>query len=241
MIVALLGAESTGKSTLSHALAHHLRAALAHAGAATAAPVVVVDEGLRTWCQTHGRVPQPHEQAPLAWAQDDRIRQAQQQAGPTGWVVADTASVMTAAYSDHYFGGAPWFDRPAAGRTPLVADIHLLMGLDLPWQADGPWRDGPAVQAAVDDRLRQRLQASGTRYLAVYGQGPARTAAALGALAGVAPDPALKEALKKEAINLYPPCANGQKILKNGWACETCSDPACERRLFTRLMDTPDR
>lgn len=235
MIVALLGAECTGKSTLAHALAHHLRAAMERLGRPP--HVAVVDEWLRTWCETQGRPPQAHEQAQVAAQQDERIRHAAQHVGPQGWVLADTTSLMTAAYSDHYFGSTPWFDRPPPeAALPMGPHVHLLLGLDLPWQADGPWRDGPTAQAAVDACLRQRLLASGRRHHAVYGQGPARTAAALAALAAETPDAALASAIKTEAITLYPACANAEKSTKNDWMCNACSDPGCERRLFSRLM-----
>jgi nicotinamide riboside kinase len=60
--VALLGAESTGKTTLSHALAAALRAE-GHA-------VAVVPERLRAWCEAAGRAPTPEEHRAIAQAQD---------------------------------------------------------------------------------------------------------------------------------------------------------------------------
>ena len=59
-IVALLGAECTGKSTLAEALARRFSAGL-------------VTEYLREWCDTHGRTPHQHEQAHIAAEQARRI------------------------------------------------------------------------------------------------------------------------------------------------------------------------
>lgn len=58
LTVALLGAESTGKTTL----AHRLREVLAAEGHR----VAVVAEYLREFCDTHGRTPRPEEQAGIA-------------------------------------------------------------------------------------------------------------------------------------------------------------------------------
>ena len=59
--IALLGAESTGKSHLATALAERLRSQ----GLST----VVVPEVLRGWCEREGRTPRAHEQAAIALEQ----------------------------------------------------------------------------------------------------------------------------------------------------------------------------
>ena len=66
MIVSLLGAECTGKSTLAEALAKHFSAGL-------------VTEYLREWCDAHGRTPQQPEQAHIAAEQAARIETAWRQ------------------------------------------------------------------------------------------------------------------------------------------------------------------
>ena len=65
MVVAVLGAESTGKSTLALAL----QAALATDGRRVAS----VGEVLREFCDAHGRTPRRHEQAGIAAEQTRRI------------------------------------------------------------------------------------------------------------------------------------------------------------------------
>ena len=137
MLVALLGGESSGKSTLSLELtaalqAHGLRVAL-------------VPEHLRAWCMAAGRAPLAHEQADIAAEQDRQIATALQ--GGADVVVADTTGLVVAAYSAHYFADDTLW--PDALQRHRRADLTLLMGLDLPWQPDGLFRDSPAVRDAM--------------------------------------------------------------------------------------------
>ena len=67
-VIALLGAESTGKTTLAQALGH----ALAEAGRS----VAVVPEYLREFCDRHARTPRADEQALIAAEQTRRIEDA---------------------------------------------------------------------------------------------------------------------------------------------------------------------
>ena len=65
MKIALLGAESTGKTQLSSELAQALRE--------QGKSVAVVPEVLREWCQREGRTPRPEEQLPIAQEQERRV------------------------------------------------------------------------------------------------------------------------------------------------------------------------
>lgn len=96
--IALLGAESTGKSWLAKALADVIQMR-GHA-------VSTIDEVLREWCEREGRTPQPHEQMGIALAQARAVEQVTQ-----GWVISDTTPIMTAVYSDMLFNDkvfTPW-------------------------------------------------------------------------------------------------------------------------------------
>ena len=59
--IAIVGAESTGKSSLTQALVEVIRLR-GHA-------VQTINEVLRTWCDREGRTPQAHEQLGIALAQ----------------------------------------------------------------------------------------------------------------------------------------------------------------------------
>ncbi len=213
--IALLGGESSGKSTLCLELvqalqAHGLRVAL-------------VPEHLRAWCLTAGRAPQAHEQAAIAAEQDRQIDAAR--ASGVDVVVADTTGVVVAAYSAHYFADDSLW--PAALQRQRNVDLTLLTGLDLPWQPDGLLRDSPQVREAIDRRLRQALQGAGLPFSPVYGRGPQRLAQALRAVQG-----RLGETLAR-------PLVDRDEVLEQGsgrWSCDNCSDPECEHRLFSSLV-----
>ena len=176
MKMALLGAESTGKTELAQALAAHY--------CARGIDAVAVPEVLREWCQRAGRTPRPEEQLPIAQEQERRVDAAE---APGRIVIADTTALMVAIYSAMLFADGELY-RFALDRQRGY-DHTLLTGLDLPWVADGLQRDGPHVREPVDALLREALQGAGIAYRVVYGRGPDRLASALAAV-NAAPPPA---------------------------------------------------
>lgn len=254
MIISLLGAESTGKSTLAAALHRHLHAALIRLPPSPDAPEVRhTGEYLREWCEQHRRTPEAHEQAHVAQVQAERLNRVPTSFASAHWVVADTTPLMTAVYSEHYFNdpslyplARPFHDPKVSARTGgQWPPVTLLLGLDLPWQADGGWRDGPATQLAVDNLLRHRLTEWQVPYHTIYGSGHSRVAAALLAVSAhmeQLPDHAgpivanWVNSIKKEAFSLTHESGGLQKSLQSSLACACCDDPASERKLFSRLM-----
>ena len=214
-VVTLLGGESTGKTTLAHALA----GALARQGVAAAH----VPEHLRTWCEQHGRAPRADEQAALADEQARRTDLAARDAA-TQIVIADTSPLMVAIYSELYFNDSSLV-APAVTWQRGV-DLTLVMGLDLPWVADGLFRDSAAVRDATDARLRVHLQAANIPFQSVFGQDAARTRQALRAVGRL---------LGQDLTDTDPAWIHG----RHAWRCDTCSDPDCEHRLFSTLIDRP--
>jgi HTH-type transcriptional regulator, transcriptional repressor of NAD biosynthesis genes len=210
--IAIVGAESTGKTWLAAELA----AMLARQGRAPH----LVPEVLREWCDREGRTPASHEQQAIAREQARRVLAAQ----APQVVVADTTPLMTAVYSHLLFQDESLYDFALEHQRQY--DITLLTGLDLPWTADGLQRDGPHVREPVDTLLRSALARAGVAYQVVYGQGPQRLENA-------------RLALDRAASAAHPGRASGQFGLQGGrmpWSCEKCSDPACEHRLFTGLL-----
>lgn len=159
--IALLGAESTGKSTLIHALAQQLREA-GHR-------VAVVPEQLRLWCDQAGRHPSPEEHRAIAQAQEDAADAA---ASGADVVLQDTSALQVAIYGGLVFPDDPTW-RMALQRQ-RACDLTLLAGLDLPWVDDGRWRGGPQVRASVDAQLRTHLLGASLPFRVIYGQGQAR-------------------------------------------------------------------
>ena len=206
-VIALLGAESTGKTTLAEALVH----ALSGDGRRAA----LVTEYLREFCDEHQRTPRQDEQAGIADMQTRRIADAARTADV---VVADTTALMIAVYSDKVFGDTGLY--ASAVDAHRACDLTLVTALDLPWQADGLQRDGPQVREPVDAMLRAALARAGIGYSVVAGHGPARLTAALQAVKHAL---ALPSAEEESAANP-----------RWQWVCERCGDVDCERHLLPR-------
>ena len=168
-VVALLGAESTGKTTLAGEIA----AVLAARGLA----VEVVAEVLREFCDAHARTPRHDEQAAIAAEQSARIDAA---AARAAVVVADTTALMVAVYSDLVFGDTSLYHDALAAQRRV--DLTLVTALDLPWRADGVQRDGPHVREPVDALLRAALARGAIAAVTVAGVGSDRVAAAVDAI-----------------------------------------------------------
>jgi nicotinamide riboside kinase len=205
--IALLGAESTGKSTLAQAMAEALRADGLH--------VAVVGEVLREWCAVQGRTPRADEQLGIAQEQERRVDAA---AADAQVVIADTTALMVAVYSGMLFADESLY--PFALDRLRRYGIVLVTGLDIPWVADGLQRDGPHVREPVDARVRAALEGAGITYRVVYGTGDDRTRSALA--------PVL------QLLGRGP--TGDPSAAKWTWTCEKCSDPDCEHRLFRRLL-----
>ena len=206
-VIALLGAESTGKTTLAVALRDAL--------ATGTRSVAVVDETLREFCDRNRRTPRQDEQQPIA---DEQTRRIDAAAREHDIVIADTTALMVAVYSDQDFGDASLY--PAAQRAHARCDLTLLTALDLPWQADGLQRDGPQVREPVDARVRAALGRAGLAYSVVFGTGAARLEAAL--------------ACVRRALG--PPPAEIDASAHWHWHCERCGDAHCEGRERRRIL-----
>jgi nicotinamide riboside kinase len=231
MKIALLGAESTGKTQLAHALAARLQE--------SGRSAIAVDEYLREWCDQQGRTPRVDEQTAIGQTQQDRIEAA---AAHADCVIADTTPLMTAIYSEFIFAESSLTQAALAYQARF--DLTLITGLDMPWQADGIQRDGAHVREPVDALLRERLQNGGIRYQVIYGLGEQRLQSALHAIESLAPQ-AEENATNRIAPRADEIRARGQNRLKTTeegnastwqWMCDKCSDADCEHRLFRDLV-----
>jgi nicotinamide riboside kinase len=168
--IAVLGAESTGKTTLAQAL----RAALAER---TGGRVAWVPEVLRLWCHNTGRTPLAHEQAAILRMQHQHIEEA---ATTHDVVVCDTTGLMTALYSQLIFADTSLLARAVALQRRMACTLLLLP--DLPWVADGHQRDGPHMQQRVHQALLALLQQEALPFVQVAGAGESRLQQALAAM-----------------------------------------------------------
>jgi nicotinamide riboside kinase len=210
LVVAIVGAECTGKTTLAQALRDRL---VDETGLA----VAVVGEWLRTWCNREGRTPRPDEQRGIARHQHGLIAAAAEAAD---LVVCDTTALTTAVYSRVLFDDRAL--EPMALALHRDVSLTLLTALDLPWEADGFLRDGVQVQQPVDDALRELLGRSGRPWVTIGGTGARRLEAALDAVAPLLRSrPTPRQGLftrlrEREAAQAPWP-----------WVCD-CDDPGCE-------------
>ncbi|MFZ6747817.1 AAA family ATPase [Undibacterium sp. Ren11W] len=150
--IAILGAESSGKSLLAEALAQQYK-------------TVWVPEYLREFVDAQQRVPKEDEQLLIARTQMEREHAAAQHAN--AWLFCDTTPMMTALYSRHYFG------RVAPALEDLEQehdyDFTLVTAPDFPWTADGLQRESAAVRQRVHDDLLTLLEQRDIPFLLVEG------------------------------------------------------------------------
>jgi NadR type nicotinamide-nucleotide adenylyltransferase len=150
--VAILGAESTGKSTLATTLA--LRYG-----------TVWVPEYLREFVETERRVPFEGEQLRIAQIQIEREDAAA--AAARRFLFCDTTPLMTAIYSGVYWG--------RVGAQLAALDLHydyaatLVAAPDLPWVPDGLQRESAEVRQQVHQALVDKLERRAIAYTLLTG------------------------------------------------------------------------
>lgn len=215
--IAIVGAESTGKTTLASQLAPRL-------AQDTGLRVAWVPEALREWCDRVGRTPLAHEQASILRAQHERIEAA---AAAHDVVVCDTTALMTAVYSRLIFGDRSLDERAMSLHRRMA--LTLLTAPDLPWVPDGHQRDGEHVREPVDALLRELLLAHRVPWAVIAGDGAVRLQQAVNAvLPLLRPRTAAGSGL---FTRLNEHLASGGSV---AWSCSCCSAPEYERALRRR-------
>ncbi len=137
-LVAVVGAESTGKTTLCQALARTMGG-------------LTFTEPLRQWVLHQGRAPTQGEQAQVLVMQR-QSRGRDNRALPIRWVAlvfCDSSPLVTAAYSQYYFNDASLFE-DALSHHQLCYTATLFCTPDgVPWTPDPGQRDGPDARERV--------------------------------------------------------------------------------------------
>lgn len=152
--VAILGAESSGKSTLAAALAARYQ-------------TLWVPEFLREFVETEQRVPREADQFLIASTQLEREDQAAAAAGAGKFIFCDTTPLMTALYSRSYFARIDSDLAALANRHDYA--LTLVTAPDGPWVADGLQRESAAVRQTIHGQLLIDLQQRGIDFLQVEG------------------------------------------------------------------------
>lgn len=158
--IAVLGAESSGKSTLCEALARRY-------------DTLWVPEYLREFVDTQGRVPFEDDQVGIARTQRAREDAAALQA--KDFLFCDTTPLMTALYSRVYWGRVDaGLERLTATHATSDYALTLVTAPDTPWVEDGLMRESPQVRERVFAMLVAELDARGIRFVLVEGDLPHR-------------------------------------------------------------------
>jgi nicotinamide riboside kinase len=166
ILICLIGAECTGKTTLARTLAQHFSG-------------FWVPEFLRSFCDQQGRPPSVDEQATVMRAQFEQEAQVVAQARHVGgsYVFCDTAPLLTATYSDFYFADKSLYDSAHALHGSYA--LTLLLAPDVAWVRDGLRRDDSEARATVHTLLQRQLQSMHYPCIEVSGLGEDRLQAAI--------------------------------------------------------------
>jgi NadR type nicotinamide-nucleotide adenylyltransferase len=157
--IAILGAESTGKSTLAPRLA-------ARYG------TLWVPEYLREFVETRQRVPFEDDQPGIARTQRAREDAMAASPGVQRFLFCDTTPLLTAVYSRIYWGRVPPELLALEAQHDYAAT--LVAGLDLPWVPDGLQRESEEVRKQVHECLLAVLRERGIPFTLLEGNLPQR-------------------------------------------------------------------
>ena len=150
--IAILGAESSGKSTLSEALARRY-------------DTVWVPEYLREFVEVQARVPREDDQFGIARTQLAREDAAARVA--RRYLFCDTTALMTALYSQVYWGRVDAQLAQLAARHAYT--VTLVTAPDGPWEPDGLQRESEEVRQMVHRMLLETLEARAIPYVLLEG------------------------------------------------------------------------
>lgn len=137
----------------------------------------VVPEYGRVYCEEHGTDVDMNDL--VAIAQTHQTMTAAAKSRAREWLVLDTDPVMTMVWAEMMFGRHDaWFDR-----FTDMADIYLLLDIDLPWVDDGLRIYGDeADRTRFFDLSHAELERRGVNWALISGDGEPRFGAALEAI-----------------------------------------------------------
>lgn len=161
--IVIIGAESTGKSTLTRALAETL--AIPTTGEYVRAHVETLDRPLTAADLdpiAHGQI-----------AEEDRH-------GDVPQVLHDTNLLSTLIYARHYFGVSQGWVEEAFARRDYA--LYLFCQPDIPWVADPGQRESPSARARLHAIFAAELERRALPTVRIQGEHDARLATALAAL-----------------------------------------------------------
>jgi NadR type nicotinamide-nucleotide adenylyltransferase len=154
--IAVVGPESTGKSSMSAYLAHHYH-------------TVWVPEYAREYCAKLTEPPTWQDEINMFYGQ--LALESNISAKANKLLICDTTFLTVKIWSDHIFGSAPEDVINKLPKHPY--DLYLLLDIDLPWE-DDPLRDFPDLREHFMNVWHKELKALNATYTVISGTGSER-------------------------------------------------------------------
>ncbi|GAA3993439.1 ATP-binding protein [Mucilaginibacter dorajii] len=162
--IAVVGPESTGKSTMSDYLAAHYQ-------------TIAVPEYAREYC---AKLTEPctwQDEINMFYGQLALEEELLPQANKI--LICDTTFITVKIWSDEMFGKAPQEVLDELPKHPY--DLYLLLNIDLPWQ-DDPLRNFPTMREHFMDVWHKELDSLNANYVLISGTGDDRYESAIRAI-----------------------------------------------------------
>ena len=154
--IAIVGPESTGKSTMSAHLAEHYH-------------TVWVPEFARDYCAALTAPPTIEDEVAMFRGQVALEQEVEAKANKL--LICDTTFITVKIWSDAFFGYTPQVVLVELPKHPY--DLYLLLDINLPWQ-DDPLRDFPNQREHFMEVWHKELQALNAKYVVISGIGQDR-------------------------------------------------------------------
>jgi NadR type nicotinamide-nucleotide adenylyltransferase len=162
--IAIVGPESTGKSTISKLLAEHYN-------------TIYVPEYAREYCSKLTEPCTWQDEINMFRGQLNLEKQLLPQANEI--LICDTTFITVKIWSDQIFGKAPQEVLDELPKHPY--DFYLLMNIDLPWEHD-PLRDFPDLREHFMEVWHRELQNLNATYEVISGNSAKRLSNAINAI-----------------------------------------------------------
>jgi len=154
--IAVVGPESTGKSTMSAYLAKHYN-------------TVWVPEYAREYCEKLTAPPTWQDEINMFEGQLALEKEYLPKANKI--LICDTTFITVKIWSDQMFGQAP--QQVLDALPHYHYNLYLLLNIDLPWQ-DDPLRDFPTMREHFMQVWHNELDAINANYVVISGTGQER-------------------------------------------------------------------
>jgi NadR type nicotinamide-nucleotide adenylyltransferase len=154
--IAVVGPESTGKSTMSAYVAKHYN-------------TIWVPEYARGYCEKLTEPPTWQDEINMFYGQLSLEKELLPKANKL--LICDTTFITVKIWSDEMFGKSPQEVLHELPKHPY--DLYLLLNIDLPWE-DDPLRNFPNMRGYFMQVWYKELEELKANYVLISGTGPER-------------------------------------------------------------------